>query len=46
MQINSDHSLGFKRPLLNRESRGLFRAFAEIDLQQLIKLKDLVVKFN
>lgn len=43
MQFNTDQSLGFKRPLLVSQSRGLYRAFAEIDFRQLVSLKNTIL---
>lgn len=36
-------TLGFKRPFISDQSKGLYRPFAEIDLFQLIKLSNLVI---
>jgi len=44
METNKDQSLGFKRPFNSKKSRGLYRAFAEIDFQQLIKLQGIMLK--
>ena len=46
MHVNSRETLGFKRPLrphLFNMAKGLYRPFAEIDLQQVISLKETVV---
>ena len=45
-QVNSDSTLGFKRPFFDSNSAGLYRPFCEIDLFQLIKLKDQVIQAN
>ena len=45
-QVNSDSTLGFKRPFFDSNSAGLYRPFCEVDLFQLIKLKDQVIQAN
>lgn len=44
MQVNASETLGFKRPLIVNQSKGLYRPFAEIDLMQILDLKDTVVR--
>lgn len=40
---NTDQTLGFKRPFISNQTKGLYRPFAEIDLFQMIKLGNLVI---